>query len=214
MSRTDLQALSVRRRGFTLVEVIVVLAVILLLTGIAVPLIGGYVEDGRRARAESEVRTISAAVLSFYKDLGNWPTRNSSGTDNSLYVLTSGDTQVTTNPYLAGHSFATWAAAAQGDILDNHLLRNTPQGASGAAYPTTGSTRWRGPYVAGGVSNDPWGRPYVVNVISGWYAGGASYKRIYVISAGPDGIINTAYTAQAIDDIAGDDIGMILNERR
>ena len=37
-------------RGFTLVEVIVVLSVVLLLTGIAVPMLSSYMEDGRRAR--------------------------------------------------------------------------------------------------------------------------------------------------------------------
>ena len=44
------------QRGFTLVEVIVVLSVILLLTGIAVPMLSSYMEDARRARAEAECK--------------------------------------------------------------------------------------------------------------------------------------------------------------
>src|SRR5439155_11006492 len=71
--------------GFTLVEVIVVLAVVLLLTGIAVPMISGYMEDGRRARAEAEVKLIAAEISSFYKDVGVWPARSSTGTNNTLY---------------------------------------------------------------------------------------------------------------------------------
>ena len=71
-----------KEQGFTLVEVIVVLSVVLLLTGIAVPMLSTYMEDGRRARAESECKTIGAAVLGFYKDVGVYPARNSSPSNN------------------------------------------------------------------------------------------------------------------------------------
>jgi len=53
------------QRGFTLVEVIVVLSVVLLLTGIAVPMLSSYMEDGRRARAEAECKVVGAAIMSF-----------------------------------------------------------------------------------------------------------------------------------------------------
>lgn len=214
MSRPDRAGGPSRQSGFTLVEVIVVLAVVLLLTGIAVPLIGGYVEDGRRARAEAEIRTLAAAVLKFNKDVGTWPTTNSSGAPNYLYVLGSGETKPTANPYSRGHSFATWLQGTRGDILDNHLLRNQPQGATAAAYPITGNMRWRGPYVAGSTPLDPWGRPYVVNVIAGWNGNATNHRRIFVLSAGPDGRINTPARARSTDDISGDDIGMIVNERQ
>ncbi len=210
------QAVNAQRSqgGFTLVEVIVVLAVVLLLTGIAVPMISGYMEDGRRAKAEAEIKVIAGALTSFYKDLGIMPTRNGAGTNNTRYVIMTGAARPTTNPYAAGHQWATWGMNANfGDVLDDHLLKNQPNASTTAAYPTTGSNRWRGPYLAGPAPLDPWGRPYVINVISSWINNATNYKRVYVISAGPDGIFNTSYLATANTAITGDDIGIILTEK-
>ena len=200
--------------GFTLVEVIVVLSVVLLLTGIAVPMLSGYMEDGRRARAESECKTLAAAVMSFYKDVGTYPSRSSTGADNYLYVLLTGTTKPTSNPFTAGHSWITWGMdATRGDVLDNHLLEDAPGGQTSAAYATTGSLRWRGPYTAGPAPLDPWGRPYVINIISGWRNHATNHKRVFVLSAGPDGRLQTNYRARSTDDIAGDDIGLMLLQK-
>ena len=202
------------QRGFTLVEVIVVLSVVLLLTGIAVPMLSSYMEDGRRARAEAETKVIGAAVMSFYNHLGVYPARNSGGTNNHLYALLTGPTTPTTNPWTAGHNFATWGmGGARGDLLDNHLLRNQPQGSPAAAYAITGSMRWRGPYVNGTTPLDPWGRPYVVNVISGHSVAPVNFRRLWVISAGPNGRFDTSANATAVNEISGDDIGVMLTQR-
>lgn len=202
------------QRGFTLVEVIVVLSVVLLLTGIAVPMLSSYMEDGRRARAEAEAKVIGAAVMSFYKDLGVYPARNSGGTNNYVYSLLTGPTTPTTNPWNANHNWITWGmGAARGDLLINHLLRNQPQGSGSAAYATTGNIRWRGPYLNGTAPLDPWGRPYIVNVISGYYSHATNYKRLWVMSAGPNGRFDTSANATATTDITGDDIGVMLGQQ-
>lgn len=202
------------QRGFTLVEVIVVLSVVLLLTGIAVPMLSSYMEDGRRARAEAECKVVAAAVMSFYKDVGVYPTRNAAGAPNTMYVLLTGATVPTTNPWSASHNWATWGmSATRGDLLDRHLLVNQPQGSAGAAYPTTGAIRWRGPYTNGNSPLDPWGRPYVVNVISGFISNPTNYKRLWVVSAGPNGVFDTSSTATATTVLGGDDIGVMLTQR-
>ena len=203
-----------REDGFTLVEVIVVLAVVLLLTGIAIPLVGGYIEDGRRARAESEAKTLGSAVMRFYKDVGVWPARNSSAVNNQVNLMVTGATLPATNPWSAPHTFATWAMSSTlGDTLDNQLLYNRPQGAAAGAYLTTGNMRWRGPYLAGGAPMDPWGRPYVMNVIGGHSIDPINDRRVFMLSAGPNGVFDTDATATATTDIGGDDIGLILNQR-
>jgi prepilin-type N-terminal cleavage/methylation domain-containing protein len=199
--------------GFTLVEVIVVLSVVLLLTGIAVPMLSSYMDDGRRARAQAEVKVVGAAVMSFYKDLGIYPTRNSGGTNNSVLSLLTGPTKPTTNPWNRAHNFITWGMGAQGDILDNHLLRNSPQGAPAAAYPITGNIRWRGPYLNGSSPLDPWGRPYVINVIAGFVAHATNHKRMWVVSAGANGFFETSMNATAVSELGGDDIGVMLSQR-
>jgi prepilin-type N-terminal cleavage/methylation domain-containing protein len=203
------------QRGFTLVEVIVVLSVILLLTGIAVPMLSGYMEDGRRAKAQSEVKVVAASMMSLYKDVGTYPTRSGTGTANTVYALFTGPTMPTANPYSANHQWSTWAMnAARGDLIDNHLNRNTPQGQAGGAYPATGSAMWRGPYFAGSTPLDPWGRPYVINVISGFFVHATNYKRLWVLSAGPNGVIDTPANATATTDITGDDIGIMVGQQR
>ena len=146
-----------------------------------------------------------------------WPARNASSVDHYLYVLVSGTAQPTVNPYLAGHNWITWGMSTdRGDIFDNHLLVNTPKATAGAAYAQTGNLRWRGPYIAGSYTLDPWGRPYLCNVLAGWWnpAHATNHKRAMVLSAGADGIINTTATATATTDIMGDDIGVILNQRQ
>lgn len=202
-------------RGFTLVEVIVVLAVVLLLTGIAVPMISGYMNDGRRARAEAEVKVVASAVTSFYKDVGVWPARSAAGVNNVLYTLCTGPTVPSTNPYTNTNAIVTWLMdGTHGDTVDNHLLKNTPLGASGGAYPITGTVRWRGPYSAGTAPLDPWGRPYLITVRAGTSTSTTAYKRLFVLSAGPDGAVNTAATLAATTDLAGDDIGIIISQRQ
>ena len=203
------------QRGFTLVEVIVVLSVILLLTGIAVPMLSSYMEDGRRAKAQSEIKVIGASMMSLYKDVGTYPTRNASGTTNTLYALFTGSSMPTANPFAATHQWSTWAMnSARGDLLDNHLTRNRPQNRAGGAYPTTGPATWRGPYFAGSTPVDPWGRPYVVNVISGFFTHATNYKRLWVLSAGPNGRIDTPANATATTEITGDDIGLLVGQQR
>jgi prepilin-type N-terminal cleavage/methylation domain-containing protein len=202
-----------KEQGFTLVEVIVVLSVVLLLTGIAVPMLSTYMEDGRRARAESECKTIGAAVLGFYKDVGVYPSRNSSSSNNTLTVLMTGPSIPSTSPWNAAHAWITDGTGSNGDVLDNHLVLNQPQSTTGAAYPMTGVTRWRGPYT-GPLPVDPWGRPYIVNMQSGWSVDTTNYKRVWVISAGADGIFQSNANASATDDILGDDIGYLLSQRQ
>jgi prepilin-type N-terminal cleavage/methylation domain-containing protein len=211
---TQVPAAGKKTGGFTLVEVIVVLSVVLLLTGIAVPMLSSYMEDGRRARAEAEAKVIGASVMSFYKDLGIYPARNSGGTNNFVYSLLTGPTMPSTNPWNAGHNWITWGmGAARGDLLNNHLLLNQPQSSTAAAYPITGSMRWRGPYLNGSSPVDPWGRPYVINVISGYFANATNYKRLWVVSAGPNGRFDTSANATATTELAGDDIGVMLSQQ-
>ncbi|MEZ5988452.1 MAG: type II secretion system protein GspG [Planctomycetota bacterium] len=200
--------------GFTLVEIVVVIAVVLLLTGIAVPMISGYVEDGRRARAKSEIKTLAGAIELFYSNTGRWPARNGSSQDNYLYVLVSGDTLPTAgnNPWNATHTWTTWATGTRGDLMDNQIVDNTPKGAAAAAYAMTGDNAWRGPYMDG-TPLDPWGRPYLMLVRSTWETNATNYKRGFLLSAGPDGVINTAANARTTDDLMGDDIGIILHQR-
>ena len=180
-------------KGFTLIEVVVVVAVIAILAAVLTPFITKYIDDSRDAKARNEAQVIGAAMTNFMKDTALWPSRNATG--GAVMVLYTG----TTTPAAATiftavppvvPVVANWAGAVA--PLDNSLLVN----GTGNAYPTVGDLRWKGPYVGSALPADPWGRPYVANV--------AATGPIWVLSAGPNGKIQTAVTATVV---LGDDIG-------
>ena len=55
-----------KRNGFTLVELIIVIAVIAILLGIGLPRLRGMIDEGNTTRAASECRALQAAVESYY----------------------------------------------------------------------------------------------------------------------------------------------------
>lgn len=54
------------KRGFTLIEIIMVIAVIGILLGMLLPKFRGMQQEGNLAKAKAELRTIQAAVESYY----------------------------------------------------------------------------------------------------------------------------------------------------
>ena len=54
------------KQGFTLIELIIVIAVISILLGIALPRLRGMIEEGNVAKAAAECRALQAGVESYY----------------------------------------------------------------------------------------------------------------------------------------------------
>src|SRR5437660_12923754 len=103
--------------AFTLIELIVVTTVIVILTGLVLSTVGYVQKKGARARAETEIAAMSAALESYKADNGIYP-RNSD--TDSLNAQTSG------NP-------TTYQAASL--YLYNSLFGTT----SGSRTPNTGA---------------------------------------------------------------------------
>jgi len=55
-----------RRKGFTILELLIVIAVIAILVGIALPRFKGMQDEGNIARAKGELRMLTTAVESYY----------------------------------------------------------------------------------------------------------------------------------------------------
>ncbi|MFA5117256.1 MAG: type II secretion system protein [Candidatus Omnitrophota bacterium] len=55
-----------QKRGFTIMELLIVIAVISILVGIALPRFRGMQDEGRIAQAKGELRTLQSAVESYY----------------------------------------------------------------------------------------------------------------------------------------------------
>jgi type II secretory pathway pseudopilin PulG len=80
---------SFRAKGaFTLIELIVVIAVIIILAGLVLSTVGYVQKKGARARAETEIAAMSAALESYKADNGIYP-RNSD--TDALDAKASGD---------------------------------------------------------------------------------------------------------------------------
>jgi type II secretory pathway pseudopilin PulG len=75
--------------AFTLIELIVVTAVIIILTGLVLSTVGYVQKKGARARAETEIAAMSAACESYKADNGVYP-RDATTTD-TLDARASGD---------------------------------------------------------------------------------------------------------------------------
>lgn len=58
-------------RGFSLVELLIIMAVLALLIAIAIPNFRGMQAEGRKAKAQGDLRTIKVAIESYYKNHGN-----------------------------------------------------------------------------------------------------------------------------------------------
>ena len=55
-----------RCKGFTIIELLIVIAVISILVGIALPRFRGMQEEGKIAQAKGELRTLQTAMESYY----------------------------------------------------------------------------------------------------------------------------------------------------
>jgi prepilin-type N-terminal cleavage/methylation domain-containing protein len=69
--------------GFTLIEVLVVIAIIIILAGLILSTAGYVQKKGARARAETEIATISAAIESYKADNGIYPANSDTNTLNA-----------------------------------------------------------------------------------------------------------------------------------
>lgn len=203
---------SARNHGFTLIEIIVILAVLAILVATLSPMVLKYIADAQLSRAKSDVTTIQATINDLIRDTGQYPGDKADA--NFLCgpgAIASMDTAVT------GWATALVGAAATsctltgntapaGSSLAGHLIVNDPNESgttTSADYKTTGSFRWKGPY-AQSLNEDPWGNAYQINSST---LKGSDTNPTWILSAGPDGKFQTSASSTSLAS-GSDDIGI------
>ncbi|MEW6744580.1 MAG: type II secretion system protein GspG [Planctomycetota bacterium] len=168
-------------QGFTLIEMVVVVAIIAAMAAILVPVISDELVSSERSHALGDTQRIAAAITQYVKDTRLLPTGPDG--DNTINWMFGTGNLPAVNPFDDGDS----------DALLDYLT-------DGAA---NGGAKWNGPYLQE-IPEDPWGNAYVVNT-HGYFQDG---EYVWVLSAGPNGDIDTAVDATAP---AGDDIGILID---
>jgi general secretion pathway protein G len=125
-----------RRAGFTLVEMLVVLAIIGLIVGLVGPRVLNYLSESKVKTAQIQMENIASALDLFYIDAGRYPT-----TEEGLGALVQRPASVSSwsGPYLKstgvprdpwGHAYLYRAPGRDGPY---DVGSNGPEGREGSA---------------------------------------------------------------------------------
>jgi general secretion pathway protein G len=196
----------VKTKGFTLIELAVVLAIIAILAAVLTPMVTNYLEQARVARAQADLRTIADAVKLYQRDTGRYPIYDSSDDYKndtvSKAVFKTGSGNVPTD----SSSGSSWALTS--DVATTSLELYLNNNSSGVVVSNFPKTTFNGPYIAT-IDSDPWGNRYLLT--AGNLSKGSS-SHAFVISAGPDGTLQTGRNVPTTDNLtaSSDDIIAVI----
>lgn len=173
------------RRGFTLIEILIVIAIIATLASVAYPVFTSYLQDARAMESRKHCMDIANAIENFKRDNNSmWPLHTDE-LDDSQEVIT-----LTTEPGKDGGLLEILTAREKGDDRINerrymYLKGDLNEDPRGGIYEDVG----------GGIGfYDPWGKPYTVLItdlegdgLADPFTGKSTRKQVLVYSNGPDG---------------------------
>lgn len=131
-----------RRAGFTLVEILVVMAILAVLVGLLLPAITGAMRNARDATVSADINTLSQSLASFKEKYGDYPPSRIILSENGRYDVSSAAAQkmiVSVNG--TGGTDLTYAQLAQKSI--SYLRKFWPRvvtSTSGYVWPASPGT--------------------------------------------------------------------------
>ena len=187
-----MHSLHTRNAGFTIIELVVVMAIIVLLAGIAFPVVADRLDEAKNARAMAELDGMAKAFNTHKLDCNRWPTH--SGRDRAIRTRRRNFRR---HPSLFTNT-------------GNYNGWNGP-------YVEKGYSSGRRTFVAGSRSGkkvgfaDPWDNYYTIYT----YTPGGSYAKggIVLICRGPNGVLETSQSRAFNGEAGGDDLVKIVTKR-
>lgn len=133
-----------RKSGFTLIEMIGVIAIIAILAAFVTPKVFQVIRDSKVTRFAGEVPTYAAAVTSWYKDVGTLQSLNASGVattaDTSFEIELIGNQGTTATTGLWTNWDGPYIDSVANISLGTALTLETNAGTSGTSAPAAANS--------------------------------------------------------------------------
>jgi len=136
--------------GFTLVELVIVMAVIALILSIAIPNFRGMQQEGQLTQVEGELSTIKSAVISYWKNHEfEYPANiHTALTGTSPAVIT----RVLDDPFKTDTTNNTYGYITGNDTTFGHYFIVYTKGPRGDTLPTWNATEQKVHYSGSGLA--------------------------------------------------------------